>query len=150
MTMEGESNMAETVFKTLINRETISYLIFGVLTTVVSIVSYEAVKRLLSHKKEPTPLIINIATLSSWVLAVAFAYITNKLFVFQSASMEMGVLFKEISAFVGARLLSLGFEILWMNITTVVLKWNDSFCKIAAQFVIVVMNYIFSKLFIFK
>ena len=142
--------MAETVFNTLINRETISYLIFGVLTTVVSIVSYEAVKRLLSHKKEPTPLIINIATLSSWVLAVAFAYITNKLFVFQSASMEMRVLFKEISAFVGARLLSLGFEILWMNITTVILKWNDSFCKIAAQFVIVVMNYIFSKLFIFK
>jgi putative flippase GtrA len=87
---------------------------------------------------------------SSWILAVSFAFVTNKLFVFQSSSLEMSVLIKEISAFVGARLLSLGFEIVWMNVTTTVLKWNDSVCKIAAQFVITVLNYIFSKLFIFK
>lgn len=142
--------MIETLIKALVNRETISYLIFGVLTTVVSIVSYEVVKRLLAHGKEPTPLIINISTVASWILAVSFAFVTNKLFVFQSMSMDSSVLFKEITAFVGARLLSLGFEIVWMNVTTVVLKWNDSFCKIAAQFVIVVLNYIFSKLFIFK
>lgn len=142
--------MIETLFKTVVNRETISYLFFGVLTTVVSIGSYEIVKRLLSRKKEPTPLIINIATVSSWVLAVTFAFITNKLFVFQSTSMEAGVVLREAAAFVGARLLSLGFEVVWMNLTTVVLKWNDSICKIAAQFVIVVLNYIFSKLFIFK
>ena len=142
--------MIETFIKALVNRETISYLIFGVLTTVVSIVSYEVVKRLLAHGKEPTPLIINISTVASWILAVSFAFVTNKLFVFQSMSMDAGVLFKEITASVGARLLSLGFEVVWMNVTTVVLKWNDSFCKIAAQFVIVVLNYIFSKLFIFK
>ncbi len=142
--------MIETIFRAVFNRETISYLFFGVCTTVVSIVSYEVVKRLLSHKKEPTTLIINIATVASWILAVAFAFITNKLFVFQSQSMEAAVLIKEITAFVGARLLSLGFEIVWMNVTTAVLKWNDSFCKIAAQFVITVLNYIFSKLFIFK
>lgn len=142
--------MMETFIKALVNRETISYLIFGVLTTVVSIVSYEVVKRLLARGKEPTPLIINISTVASWILAVSFAFVTNKLFVFRSMSMDAGVLFKEITAFVGARLLSLGFEVVWMNVTTVVLKWNDSFCKIAAQFVIVVLNYIFSKLFIFK
>lgn len=142
--------MIETFFKAVVNRETISYLIFGVLTTVVSIVSYEVVKRLLARGKEPAPLIINISTVASWILAVAFAFVTNKLFVFQSMSMDTGVLFKEIISFVGARLLSLGFEVVWMNVTTVVLKWNDSFCKIAAQFVIVVLNYIFSKLFIFK
>lgn len=142
--------MAETIFKALVNRETISYLIFGVLTTVVSIVSYEGVKRVISHGKEPTALVINISTVASWILAVTFAFVTNKLFVFRSMSMDAGILFKEITAFVGARLLSLGFEVVWMNVTTVVLKWNDSFCKIAAQFVIVVLNYIFSKLFIFK
>ncbi len=142
--------MLDTLFKTFVNRETISYIVFGVLTTVVSIVSYEAVKRLISRGKEPTQLKINIATVSSWVLAVAFAFVTNKLFVFQSSSLEAGVVIRELSAFVGARLLSLGFEIVWMNITTAVLKWNDSICKIAAQFVIVVLNYIFSKLFIFK
>lgn len=142
--------MAETIFKALVNRETISYLIFGVLTTVVSIVSYEGVKGVISHGKEPTALVINISTVASWILAVTFAFVTNKLFVFRSMSMDAGILFKEITAFVGARLLSLGFEVVWMNVTTVVLKWNDSFCKIAAQFVIVVLNYIFSKLFIFK
>lgn len=150
MITEGAGKMIDSVFNALVNRETISYLIFGVLTTVVSIVSYEVVKRLLARGKEPTPLIINISTVASWILAVSFAFVTNKLFVFQSMSMDGGVLFKEITAFVGARLLSLGFEVVWMNVTTVVLKWNDSFCKIAAQFVIVVLNYIFSKLFIFK
>lgn len=142
--------MIENLFKTLVNRETISYLFFGILTTIVSIASYETVKRLLSRKEEATPLIINIATVSSWVIAVMFAFVTNKLFVFQSVSMEPEVVLKEAAAFVGARLLSLGFEIVWMNLTTVVLKWNDSLCKIAAQFVITVLNYIFSKLFIFK
>jgi putative flippase GtrA len=142
--------MIDKIVAALINRETISYLFFGVLTTVVSIVSYELVKRLLSRKRGVSPIIINIATVSSWILAVSFAFVTNKLFVFQSSSLEMSVLIKEISAFVGARLLSLGFEIVWMNVTTGVLKWNDSVCKIAAQFVITVLNYIFSKLFIFK
>jgi putative flippase GtrA len=142
--------MIDKIIAALINRETISYLFFGVLTTVVSIVSYELVKRLLSRKRGVSPIIINIATVSSWILAVSFAFVTNKLFVFQSSSLEMSVLIKEISAFVGARLLSLGFEIVWMNVTTTVLKWNDSVCKIAAQFVITVLNYIFSKLFIFK
>ncbi len=142
--------MIEQLFKTLVNRETISYLFFGVLTTVVSIASYEIVKRLLSRGKEPSQLVINIATVASWILAVAFAFITNKLFVFQSHSMEFGVVAKEAAAFVGARLLSLGFEVLWMNLTTVVFKWNDSVCKVLAQFVITALNYIFSKLFIFK
>jgi putative flippase GtrA len=142
--------MLEKLFKAFVNRETISYLFFGVLTTVVSIASYEIVKRLLSRKKEPTQLIINIATVSSWVLAVAFAFITNKLFVFQSASLDANVILREAVAFVSARLLSLGFEIVWMNVTTAVLKWNDSFCKLGAQVVITILNYIFSKLFIFK
>jgi putative flippase GtrA len=125
--------------------------VFGVLTTLVSIVSYEVVKRLLSRgKKEPSTLVINIATVSSWILAVAFAFVTNKLFVFQSVSTEPAVVLREAAAFVGARLVSLGVEIAWMNFTTAVMKWNDSICKVAAQFVIVVLNYIFSKLFIFK
>lgn len=140
----------DNLIKLVFNRETISYLVFGVLTTVVSIVSYELIKRVISRGKGPSQLDINIATVGSWIIAVSFAFITNKLFVFQSGSFEPSLLINEILMFVGARLLSLGFEVVWMNITTGVLKWNDSFCKIIAQFVIVVLNYIFSKLFIFK
>ncbi len=132
------------------NRETVSYLVFGVLTTAVSIISYETVKLMLTGGGEPSPLQMNIANISSWILAVAFAYITNKLFVFRSMSLRPMVIVREAAAFVGARLLSLGFEIVWMNVTVSLLHFNDSICKIAAQFVIVAMNYIFSKLFIFK
>ena len=139
----------EDIIKLLLNRETISYLIFGVLTTVVSIGSYEIIKRLISGKKQPSQICINISTIGSWILAVAFAFITNKLFVFQSNSYEISVIINEALLFLGARLLSLGYEIVWMNVTTGILKWNDSLCKVIAQFVIVVLNYIFSKLFIF-
>ncbi len=142
--------MIKNIISRIANRETISYLVFGVLTTAVSIVSYELVKLMLTGGVEPTPLKMNIANISSWVLAVSFAYITNKLFVFRSLSFGGKVLLKEIPSFVGARLLSLGFEIVWMNLTVSLLHFNDSICKILAQFVIVVMNYIFSKLFIFK
>ncbi len=139
------------IFEYLINSEAIRYLFFGGLTTVVSILSYEVCKRVLIKKSgKSTPLIINIATIFSWVLAVSFAFITNKLFVFNSSSFEAMIVFKEATKFVCARVLSLLFEVIFMNITTVLLKLNDSFCKVAAQFVIVVLNYIFSKLFIFK
>lgn len=141
--------MIQQLFDLIFNMETISYVGFGVLTTVVSIVSYELIKRLASGKNEPTQIVINIATVGSWIFAVAFAFITNKLFVFHSESFEISLLIGEAVKFLGARLLSLGFEIVWMNVTAGVLKWNDSFCKIAAQFVVVVLNYIFSKLFIF-
>ncbi len=134
----------------LVNRETISYIFFGVLTTIVCILSYELVKLLITGGGELTALKMNIANVSSWIIAVAFAFVTNKFFVFESKSVEARVLLKEIPSFVGARILSLGFELVWMNVTVGLLHINDSIAKIGAQFGIVVMNYVFSKLFIFK
>ncbi|MDO5388378.1 MAG: GtrA family protein [Clostridia bacterium] len=142
--------MINKIISKVANRETISYLVFGVLTTVVSLGSYELIKLLLTGGGQVTALQMNISNIGSWVLAVAFAYVTNKFFVFRSRSVSLSTLFKEITAFVSARLLSLGFEVVWMNVTVSILHINDSVCKIVAQFVIVVLNYIFSKLFIFK
>lgn len=125
-----------------LNRETISYLVFGVLTTIVNYVSYEACKWLGIH--------YTVATVIAWVLAVAFAYITNKLFVFESKSFEKAVLIKEITAFVSCRVFSglcdLGFMVLAVEIIGI----NDSIAKLVANVFVVVINYIFSKLFIFK
>lgn len=140
----------KALFKKFINPETISYLFFGVLTTVVSLVSYWLIVYLMVGNGKPDGLQIQIATVGSWILAVAFAYITNKLFVFKSKSFEKKVLLKEATGFVGARLLSLGYEMLWMFIMADLLKIDDFICKLVAQFVIVALNYIFSKLFIFK
>ncbi|MBQ8941405.1 MAG: GtrA family protein [Firmicutes bacterium] len=149
--------------KKLVNRETISYLVFGVLTTVVSLVTYKLFTDIflkLSGNKQ-----VYLSTVLSWIFAVTFAYITNRIFVFKSQNREIKAVLKEISAFFGARVLSLGFEEAWMWITVDLLGFGskvlhipftsfsldgDFICKIIAQFVVVVLNYIFSKLFIFK
>ena len=136
------------LFKKLVNRETISYVFFGVLTTVVSLVSYKlctlAFIRFTGEKH------VMASTVLSWIFAVSFAYVTNKIFVFGSKTRDLASVTKELAAFFSARLLSLGYELVWMYVTVKVLKWDDFICKIIAQFVIVVLNYIFSKLFIFK
>lgn len=142
--------MIKKLLSKVANRETISYLVFGVLTTIVCLVSYELIKLLLTGGGELSNIQMNIANVGSWIIAVAFAFVTNKFFVFQSNSVSFKVLLKEITSFVGARVLSLGFEIVWMNVTVGLLHINDSAAKIGAQFGIVVMNYVFSKLFIFK
>ncbi len=142
--------MIKKLLSKVLNRETISYLVFGVLTTVVCLVSYELIKLLLTGGGELSTLQMNIANVGSWIIAVAFAFVTNKFFVFQSRSVAFKTLMKEIPSFVGARVLSLIFEIVWMNVTVGLLHINDSIAKIGAQFGIVVMNYVFSKLFIFK
>ena len=151
------------IFFKYVNRETISYLIFGVLTTVVSLVTYKLFTDLffnISGNKQ-----IYLSTVLSWICAVTFAYITNRIFVFRSKNNTFKAILKEISSFVGARILSLGFEEAWMWFTVDILGFGDKvlnipftslsfdgdfICKIIAQFVVVVLNYIFSKLFIFK
>lgn len=142
--------MIKKIFSKLANRETISYLVFGVLTTIVCLVSYELIKLALTGGGELSQLQMNIANVGSWVIAVIFAFVTNKFFVFRSKSISLNVLIREAVSFVGARILSLAFEIIWMNVTVGLLHINDSIAKIGAQFGIVVLNYIFSKLFIFK
>ncbi len=141
--------MIENMIAKLFNRETISYLFFGVLATVVSIGSYYISSRTIINFIGYDEAVM-CSNVISWVCAVAFAYITNKIWVFQSKTNGIRDLFREISAFVGARLFSFGFEMAWMYVTAILIGINDTICKFFAQFAIVVMNYVFSKLFIFK
>ncbi len=120
------------------NKEIIYYLIVGVLTTIVSIVSYNAFRTFIKNYL--------ICTILSWVVAVAFAYITNRKYVFQSKEKNI---VKEVSKFTISRLLSLGFEIIIMWILVDALKVNDRVAKVMVQFVIIVLNYVFSKLLVF-
>ena len=79
-----------------------------------------------------------------------FAYITNKLFVFESKGLSKKELAREFFAFIAARLVSLGMEELglWLMIGT--LHWNENLAKLILQLVVVIANYVFSKLLIFK
>jgi len=141
------------IVKKLLNKETISYLIFGVLTTIVNYVVYILAMILcgVSEGEEGFLFYVSASTVIAWIFAVAFAYITNKLYVFESKSFEPKLIIKEVSAFVGARLFSLGCEVVWMTVVvSPSIGMNDKIAKILANVFIVIINYFFSKMFIFK
>ncbi len=127
----------------IFNRETVNYIIFGVLTTVVSFVSHMIFADVLG-----TPATVN--TIGSWVCAATFAYVVNKLFVFESRTSSAKAFFRELWLFFAARLLSLGLEFVFMLVTVDLLHCNEAVCKLIAQVFILIANYIFSKLIIFK
>lgn len=136
-------DIMKTIIKKFLNPETISYLFFGVLTTLVNYVSYFILSSQLKIDYK-------ISTVISWILAVLFAYITNKIWVFKSTSFNSEILFKEITAFISARIVSGIFEFIWMIFTVEILKMNDLIAKLLANVFVVIMNYFFSKMFIFK
>lgn len=130
-------------------REIISYLFFGGLTTVVSWGSYALFERLFN-------LSINASNLLSWILAVAFAYVTNKIFVFQSKEKTAKGLFKEIGLFLSSRVFSGLVEIVgvpllvWCGLNQTIFGIEGMVSKIVVSIVVVILNYILSKLLIFK
>ena len=138
-------------------KEILLYLIFGVLTTVISIVSF-----CLFGLFIPSSLYL-ITNVISWIISVTFAFVTNKLFVFESKSWNKKELYSEVPKFLGARVFSLIIEELGLilfidllnfkDINTVIFRFNlsgDLIAKIIMAFVVIVLNYFFSKFIIFK
>ncbi len=129
--------------------EIINYLIVGVLTTVVSLVVKWGLLFTILDPKNSVQL--QVAVVISWIAAVVFAYITNRIFVFKSKSKKI---LKEITSFFGARLLTLGLEMLIMWFFVTFLKLNSDLWVLiwtmVAQILVIIFNYIFSKLFVFK
>lgn len=122
------------------NEELWNYLIIGALTTVVSIGSYSIFSKLLK---------INylISNVLSWIVSVIFAYFTNRWFVFHSKEKKK---FKEFMAFISSRLLTLLLDSGLMIVGVDYLKIDDLVTKILVQIVIVIANYVLSKLIVFK
>ena len=118
----------------------INYLIFGGLTTLLSIITYALFSKVFNIDY----LISNVL---SWVLAVLFAYITNKLFVFESKSKKN---IKEITSFFFFRIISLVMEMVILYIIVDMLYIDDLVTKIIAQVIVIVANYVFSKVFVFN
>lgn len=119
------------------------YLFFGGVTTVVNIIAFFISYEVLGINSI-------ISTVLAWIAAVAVAYITNKIFVFESITATLRELIREITAFLSCRLVSLGADVFIMWLFNEILGYNAVLVKILANFIVVVMNYIFSKLFIFK
>ncbi|HBY3258467.1 TPA: GtrA family protein, partial [Clostridioides difficile] len=125
------------------HRETILYLFFGAFTTLVNIVSYLFFTRVILFN-------FMVANALAWILAVLFAYVTNKFFVFESKRIEIRFVFKEFLSFVSFRLLSGVVEMLIMYVMIDLLFVNDVIVKIFTNIVVIVLNYLFSKMIIFK
>lgn len=123
--------------------EMILYIVFGVLTTLINIGAFQLANGPLGWSWQA-------ANIFAWVLAVIFAFFTNKLCVFKSKSFEASVLWKEFAGFIGARLFSLGVDYLCMWLLIDVCGWNGLLSKVADNVIVVIINYVLSKLVIFK
>ncbi|AMB98574.1 teichoic acid glycosylation protein [Aerococcus urinaehominis] len=128
------------LIKKFTNREVLAYLIFGLLTTLVNILSFTILRSWLS---------LLVANSLAWLLSVIFAFVTNKIWVFSSSSWSWPVVSKELASFIFFRLASLVAD----NLIIICLTWlglSELFGKFISQIAVVILNYIFSKVFIFK
>ena len=123
--------------------EVLSYLIFGVLTTAVNYLVYLPVYNLVG-------LSAALSNAIAWVVAVAFAYLTNKPFVFKSHDWSAKTVIPELTRFVGCRVASGAAETLILLLTVDILHWNGNLWKLVTSVLVVVMNYIASKLVVFR
>lgn len=125
--------------------EIINYLIVGVLTTIVSLIIYYGLVYTILNPQNAIQL--QIANILSWIGAVAFAYITNRKYVFKSKSKNIK---KEAASFVSSRILTLLMDMGVMFLTVTIFKMNDKIAKLISQVIVTIANYVFSKLFVFK
>ena len=145
--------------KKILNRETVLYIIFGVATTVVKYVVFYLLYSVLWNQSHSLA-----AKAAAFVAAVIFAFVVNKLFVFESKSWSVDTLKREIPSFLAARIGSFGIEeaglflcekvlklggVIAITLGGVALDWI-TVVKGALAFVVVALNYVFCKLFIFK
>ena len=124
-------------------KEIIMYGIMGVLTTIVNIIVFAICEKIIGINA----LVSNVI---AWIGSVIFAYITNKLFVFESKSFKKEILIKEIISFTSARIFSLLLEEVIIYVMIDIMNINSLIVKVFSNIVVIVVNYIFSKLVIFK
>lgn len=122
-------------------REIINYLFFGVLTTVVNYVTYLVMS--------PFFVLTTVPTVVAWVLSVLFAYLTNRKYVFCSHSTGRDAL-KEAGGFVTARVMSGVLDVAIMWVFADCIGFNDLVIKLLSNVVVVVFNYVASKLVVFS
>ena len=125
------------------HRDVLLYLIFGVLTTAVNYVVYLPCYNLLGLSG-------SVSNVIAWVGAVAFAYLTNKPFVFRSHDWSAKTVIPELTRFVGCRVGSGVLETAIIFLTVDCLAWNGNVMKLLTSVLVVILNYIGSKLLVFK
>lgn len=126
-----------------VKREITGYIFFGILTTIINILSYVLLTKALETDYKA-------GTTIAWLVSVLFAFITNKLYVFHSRSRHFLPLAKELGTFMLSRIASYWLDILTMVTLIELLNVNDFGAKIFANILVVILNYLASKHFVFR
>lgn len=129
------------ILKKILNKETFLYLIFGILTTIINIVSFFLFNKLFDYK---------LSNIIAFILAIIFAYITNKKYVFESKKEEKTEIIKEFIFFIGSRLFTFVLDMLLMVLFIEGLFVNVLVSKVIVNVVVIILNYILSKKLVFK
>ena len=138
--------MLRKIWEKCVNYETVSYLICGVLTTAVDFAVYTVLRNV--------DVGVGVSQALAWLAAVLFAYVVNKLIVFRNYNMRPSYLAREVGTFVAARAFS--GVVTWVLMVVMVRLGGDRgfiyelFCKFTSSVINMVLNYVFSKLWIFK
>ena len=133
-------------------RELFVYCVAGVLTTAINYGVYAGITQgwaAITGGAADHPTLILVANIVAWVLSVAFAFWANKKYVFRSPLWTREVLRREVPGFVTARLLSLGFDVLFVE-ATVLLGLDHRIAKLLSNVIVVILNYFASKFWIFR
>lgn len=124
-------------------KDVLPYLFFGVCTTIVNVIVYWIAAY-------PLRLPIMPSTVIAWFLAVFFAYVTNRKWVFRSEAKELKKIVREAISFLGCRLATGIIDWMCMLLFVDILSMNDIIIKLMANILVIVLNYAASKLVIFK
>ena len=131
------------LFHAFFTKEVLAYIFFGICTTLVNIVVFQVCTALLRWNWA-------LSNILAWILSVLFAFFTNKLFVFQTKGSGSKRILWETVTFFGARILSLGVDMVGMWLLLDLLHVNSLLSKILVNVVVIVVNYILSKFVIFR
>lgn len=124
-------------------KEVLIYLLFGFLTFVVSTLTFAV----FNVKMDINEL---IATVLSWIIAVTFAFLTNRVWVFNAPTFGVLEYLKQMTSFFGGRVVTLIIEEVIIYIFVTTLKFDSMMIKIIAQVIVIILNYVISKLVVFK
>lgn len=124
-------------------RSIVSYVFFGVVTTLINMAVYYVCYH-------PLGLSSDLSTIIAWVIAVLAAFLTNKPFVFESHDWSPKVLFPEAASFFGCRVGSGIVELVLMHVTVEMLGLPGMVMKLLVNVIVVILNYVASKLLVFR
>lgn len=124
-------------------REAIAYLFFGFLGVAVNLIVYYICAHIFYIE-------VVLSTVIAWICSVSFAFVTNKIWVFESKDWTKSAVFKEITSFFMYRILTGILDVIIMYICVDKLFFNDMLIKIISSIIVIILNYVASKLVVFK